>query len=114
LPCSAAAIGLRQGCVGLSQGWRHIGSLVERLVRESIRPELVAARRYVAPKSAVTAFDGGASARKAVAFLADSSLAEGMTLDLVTVGTLDVSRRPASDAARAAPLDSVGHELRGD
>jgi nucleotide-binding universal stress UspA family protein len=91
----------------------HIGSLVERLVRESIRPVLVTARRYTEPKTAVIAFDGGASAKKAVAFLADSPLAGGMTLHLASVGALDASRRAALDAARAALPDAVVHELTG-
>jgi nucleotide-binding universal stress UspA family protein len=91
----------------------HIGSLVERLVRESIRPVLVTARRYGEPRTAVIAFDGGASARQAVAFLAASPLARGMTLHLVSVGTLDATRRAALDAARAALPEAVVHEVSG-
>ena len=91
----------------------HIGSLVERLVRESIRPVLVAARRYVAPKVSVIAFDGGPSAKKAVDFLASSPLLEDMMVHLVTVGRLDAMRQAALDAACAALPGAELHQLTG-
>lgn len=91
----------------------HIGSFVERMVRESIRPVLVAARKFVAPTSVVIAFDGGASAKKAVAFLAASPLLEGLAVHLVVAGTIGEALRREIDAAMAMLPGAELHELAG-
>ena len=64
----------------------HLGSQLERVVRESIRPVLVASREFKAPKRVVFAFDGGKSSRKAVEFAAKSPLFAGLDIDLVYAG----------------------------
>lgn len=91
----------------------HIGSFVERMVRESIRPVLVAARKFVAPKTVVIAFDGGPSSKKAVAFLAESPLIAGLAVHLVSVGTLDAARRAALNEGRGLLPAAQVHELAG-
>jgi nucleotide-binding universal stress UspA family protein len=91
----------------------HIGSIVERVVRESVRPVLVAARSFEPPEAAVIAFDGGPSARKAVAFLATTPLLAGVRLHLVMAGTLDATARGHLDWARAElPMADI-HERPG-
>lgn len=67
----------------------HLGSKVERVVRESVKPVLVASRAFRQPDAAVIAFDGGASARKALAFAATSPLFDGVRLDVVMAGRDD-------------------------
>ncbi len=64
----------------------HLGSRVERVIRESIRPVLMASREFSAPERALIAFDGGASSRKAVEFAGRSPLFEGLEIDLVMAG----------------------------
>lgn len=64
----------------------HLGSRIERVVRESIRPVLVASRQFTAPERAMIAFDGGKSAKQAVEFVRSSPLFEGVELDLVLAG----------------------------
>lgn len=64
----------------------HLGSKVERVVRQSVKPVLVASRSFRPIARALIAFDGGASARKAVAFAATSPLFEDVELHLVVAG----------------------------
>ena len=64
----------------------HLGSKVERVIRESIRPVLVACREFTAPSTVMIAFDGRPNARKAVEFAASSKLFQGHTVHVVTAG----------------------------
>lgn len=64
----------------------HLGSKVERVVRQSVRPVLAVSREFRPISRALIAFDGGPSARKAVSFTATSPLLEGVELHLVIVG----------------------------
>ncbi len=91
----------------------HIGSIVERVVRESVRPVLAASRAFVAPETAVLAFDGGPSARKAVSFLASRPLLEGVALHIVMAGSIDDAHRRHLDWARSMLPDAIVHELAG-
>ncbi len=79
----------------------HLGSRVERVVRESIRPVLVASRQFTAPARAMIAFDGGASARKAVEFAASSPLLAGVEIDLVMAGRHGAERDRSMDWAKS-------------
>lgn len=90
---------------GASSGFArdHIGSKVERVVRESIRPVLVAARDFEAPERVLIAFDGGKSARSAVEMAATSPLLRGLDVHVVMVG--------GPDGAREEQLDWVGRVL---
>lgn len=91
----------------------HIGSFVERMVRESIRPVLVAARKFVTPATVVIAFDGGPSAKKAVSFLAGSQLIDGLAVHLVTVGTVSASLRGEIEWAQGLLPAAQLHALSG-
>lgn len=64
----------------------HLGSKIERVIRESIRPVLVASRDFTVPRRVLLAFDGGASARKAVEFAAASSLFRDLDVIVATAG----------------------------
>ncbi len=71
----------------------HIGSTVERIIRESIRPVLVAERSFTRPGIAVIAYDGGASARKAAQFVAASPLFVDIDIHIVMAGPDDADHR---------------------
>lgn len=86
-------IGKRGASADFAKG--HLGSKVERVVRQSAKPVLVASRAFTEPGSAVIAFDGGPSSRKAVAYVATSSLMREARLHVVMAGKDD-----AESAAR--------------
>lgn len=88
-------IGKRGASADFAKG--HLGSKVERVVRASIRPVLVAARTFRPIKTVIAAFDNGPSAQKAVRFIADSPLFRDCTIRLVTAGT--EAQRGALEAA---------------
>ncbi len=71
----------------------HLGSRVERIVRSSAKPILVAPQQFRPPQTAVIAFDGSALATRAVDLVERSPLFEGMALHLVFVVTDDAARR---------------------
>lgn len=80
-------IGKRGASADFAKG--HLGSKVERVVRQSIRPVLVASRAFTEPKTVLVAFDGGASARKALGFVATSPLFAGVNIHVVMAGRND-------------------------
>lgn len=80
-------IGKRGASADFAKG--HLGSKVERVVRQSIRPVLVVSRTYVDTKTMLVAFDGGASARKALTFAATSPLLSGQRLHVVMAARED-------------------------
>ncbi len=105
-------IGKRGEHVDFAKG--HLGSILERVIRESVRPVLVAAREFVAPETALIAFDGGPSARKAIAFIASNpALLSGVSLHVVMAGHADdASRRQMAWAQTMLP-EAGFHELPG-
>lgn len=91
-------IGKRGASADFARG--HLGSKVERVVRQSEKPVLVAARGFTPPAIATIAFDGGPSARKALIFAATSPLFADMALHVVMAGRDDGSNRTHLDWAR--------------
>lgn len=91
-------IGKRGASADFARG--HLGSKVERVVRQSIRPVLVASRAYAEPQTVLVAFDGGASARKALAFAATSPLFAGLALHVVMAGREDSAHAASLSWAR--------------
>lgn len=77
-------IGKRGEAADFAKG--HLGSNLERLVRAATRPVFVAARAFQPIEKVLLAFDGGASAQKAVAHVAKSPVFQGLEVHLVTVG----------------------------
>jgi nucleotide-binding universal stress UspA family protein len=64
----------------------HLGSNLERVVRSSKKPVLVAARAYEPFDSFLIAYDGGKSANRAVEYVAGSPLLRRMTCHILSVG----------------------------
>ena len=86
-------IGKRGASSGFAKA--HLGSKVERVVRESIRPVLVASREFKPIERVLVAYDGGASARSAVDLVASSPLFHGLEIHLVIVGRANATRESA-------------------
>lgn len=78
-------IGKRGEAADFAKG--HLGSNLERIVRASKKPVLVAARSFRPVSKILVAYDGGASAQRAVAHVAQSPLYAGLTVHIVTVGS---------------------------
>ena len=91
-------IGKRGASASFAKG--HLGSKVERVVRQSVKPVLVASRAFRPVARALIAFDGGPSARKAVSFAATSAVFEGTELDLIIAGAENDRNREALRWAR--------------
>ena len=64
----------------------HIGSRIERVVRASVKPVLIASRKIQPPGILVVALDGSSAALKALDFVVASPLFTGMQLHLVAAG----------------------------
>lgn len=86
-------IGKRGASANFAKG--HLGSKVERVVRESVKPVLVANRAFKPIKRVLIAFDNGQSARKAVSFAATSPAVAGLHVDLLLVGADSERNRDA-------------------
>ncbi|WP_033924135.1 universal stress protein [Sphingomonas sp. 35-24ZXX] len=77
-------IGKRGAQANFAKG--HLGSKVERVVRQSQKPVLVATRVFKQPQRIAIAFDGGPSSRKALEYVSTSPLFGGLDIDVVLVG----------------------------
>lgn len=65
----------------------HLGSNLERVVRSTKKPVLVASREFKPVKKILIAFDGGSSAIKAVEHIVRSEMFKGLEFQLIQVGT---------------------------
>lgn len=96
----------------------HLGSNLERVVRSSTRPVLVAARKYAPFDRFLIAFDGGKSANRAVDYVASSGLLKGLKATMLSVGADTAENRSRLDAPvrrlREAGFDIEGLLLSGD
>lgn len=92
----------------------HLGSNLERVVRASQKPVLVTSRAFQPIERFLVAFDGGASAMKAVEHIGESDLFRGLHCTLLTAGTETAqARQRIEDAAhllRAKGFD-VEHSI---
>lgn len=91
---------------------QHLGSNLERVVRTSHKPVLVASRAFRPIHRVLIAFDGGPSATRAVEFLARSYASfAGLDLRLLKVGqcTDDAARRVEQAAGR---LRAAGYSVQ--
>lgn len=78
----------------------HVGSNLERIVRGATKPVFVANRAFRPIEKVLVAFDGGASALKAVDYIARSPIFADLSVTLVQVGTAnDVAQRALDNAA---------------
>ncbi|MCQ8781500.1 universal stress protein [Mangrovibrevibacter kandeliae] len=64
----------------------HLGSNLERVVRGSSKPILVASRAFQPITTFLVAFDGGTSCMKAIDFIAGTELLKGASGQLLMVG----------------------------
>lgn len=79
----------------------HLDHHVERVIRAVSRPVLVATHaRFTAPERFVIAYDGSATARKAVRMVAASPLLRGLPALLAMAGDDTPAARQALDEAR--------------
>ncbi|MGE0768462.1 MAG: universal stress protein [Hyphomicrobiaceae bacterium] len=86
----------------------HLGSNLERVVRASHRPILVASRAFTPIRKALVAFDGGPSVLKAVDALSRSQLMRDVDIHFVFVGSETVEVRRRLEGA-VAQLGGGGH-----
>ncbi|WP_417517910.1 universal stress protein [Minwuia sp.] len=79
----------------------HLGSKVERVVRSSAKPVIVAPLAFRPPDTAVIAYDGSALSLKAIEIVASSDLFDGMAVHLVSAGPDHASQRSKLEQAAA-------------
>jgi nucleotide-binding universal stress UspA family protein len=90
----------------------HLGSNLERIVRASPLPVLIAARAFRPIRTAVVAFDGRSNALKALDAISRSPLARGIAFQIVTAGKATEEGKRQLDAALSL-LRSGGLEADG-
>ncbi len=90
----------------------HLGGNLERVVRASHQPILVAAREFRPIRRVLIAYDGGGSAKKAVEYLASSPLMTGAECHIVVVGS-DTDENRQRLVAAAGPLERAGLSVMG-
>ncbi len=88
----------------------HLGSNVERVVRSSKIPVLVASRAFAPIQNFLVAFDGGASSLKAINHIAQSKVFPGVACKLLTVGPAKTDTKRALEGA-AATLRDAGYDV---
>lgn len=98
---SMIVIGKRGAAADFARG--HLGSNLERVVRASHRPVVVASRAFRPIAKVLIAYDGSASGARVVAHVATSPVYAGLPVRLVTVGR---------GAEGLAALDAAGAKLR--
>jgi nucleotide-binding universal stress UspA family protein len=87
-------VGKRGEAADFAKG--HLGSNLERIIRASHKPVLVASRAFRPVKKVLVAYDGGPSAVKAVDYITRNPLFAGLQIHLATVG---------------GPSDAIAHSL---
>ena len=80
---------------------RHIGSKIERVVRASIKPILIAPLEVEPPRTAVLAYDGSQAAQCALERCANSPLLHDLSVHLVIAGAADEKHCRLADDVRA-------------
>jgi len=80
----------------------HIGSKVERVVRASNKPILIASRGAEPPRVAVLAYDGSAASGRALEQCARSPLCSDLPVHVVVVGADDERHRQLLGTAQAS------------
>jgi nucleotide-binding universal stress UspA family protein len=79
----------------------HIGSKIERVVRASTRPVLVASREFTEPQNIVFAYDASPAADRALGRLVESTLFTGLPVNIVMADTDNEAHRRALNRAAA-------------
>lgn len=87
----------------------QIGSIIERVVRASAKPVLMAAREFVPPSHVVFAYDASPGAKRALERLANSPLFEGLPVTIVMAEAESQAKRAL--LAEAASSFAEGHPV---
>lgn len=90
----------------------HLGSNLERVVREMHRPILMVPKTFKQPEKILIAFDGSKTARKGVEMLARSPLFVGAECHVLIVGADTVESRLQLGWALST-LHDAGHKAEG-
>ncbi|MBV6272401.1 universal stress protein [Alcaligenaceae bacterium CGII-47] len=77
----------------------HIGSKIERVLRASKRPLVVAPQHFLVPDNVVIAYDGGKSILRALEYVASSHAFDGMPIHLIMAGPQSEARRAELERA---------------
>lgn len=77
----------------------HIGSKIERVVRASVKPVLIASRQYTEPQSLIFAYDAGPAAERALERLIVSPIFEHLPVHVVMADTESAAHREALELA---------------
>ena len=85
----------------------HLGSNLERIVRASSRPIIIASRAFRPIERALVAFDGSKSSLKAVDEISRSPLYQGVSIALLTASE-ETSRASAALERAKSQLDAAG------
>ncbi len=88
----------------------HLGSNLERVVRAATKPVFVASRAFRPINSFMVAFDGGASAQKAVQHIARGKLFTDIHCSIVTFGTANTLAKARLEEA-ASLLRDAGYDV---
>ncbi len=80
----------------------QIGSIIERVVRASAKPVLIAAREFATPAHVVFAYDASPAARRALERLANSPLFEGLAVTIVMAEADGEAKRAQLEAAKGS------------
>lgn len=95
----------------------HLGSNLERVVRTSVKPILVAAREFKPIQRALLAFDGSVTALQAVEMMIADPLLANLDLDLCQVGPINARAALTLEEAKAklaeAGIDATTHQAEG-
>ena len=91
----------------------HLGSNLERLLRASTRPVLIANADFKPVERCLFAFDGGPSAQKALRRAAKGELLKGVHVHLLQVGEENAETRAGLDGA-AALLAEAGVSVEAE
>jgi nucleotide-binding universal stress UspA family protein len=96
----------------------HLGANLERVVRASRRPVLVASRAFHPIETVLIAFDGSPSARRAVETIGRSPLLKGLSCKVLMIGSETEERRTqltwATDTLKANDIQAESELRQGD
>ncbi len=106
-PADFLVVGKRGENANFAKG--HLGANMERVVRASSLPVLVANREFVAPQKLLIAYDGSPSAAKALEWAATSVAVAGVEKHVITVARTGEERQASERLAVAEKaLQTVG------
>ena len=103
-------IGKRGEAADFAKG--HLGSNLERIVRGTKVPVLVAARAFTPVKRVLVAFDGGPSAMRAIEHIAQSPLYTGLEITVVSVGERAAMQAGLADAQARLQAAGLAAQVR--